>query len=276
MAGSTEAKIFALFGAILDEGRYARFSLSTLYAYLAPLGVTPEAARLVLSRMARKGYLTARRKGRASWYSLAAEGEAEVERAVARSVRRREEGPWDGRFRLVSYEIPEAEREERALLAAALAAAGFARVGGGLWAAAVDPEPRLRSLLDAAAARGLVSEFTAEYRGESRAFAGRIFRLAERAAGIEGFRRRYAADTAALAAARAAGNEPADADCFARYFEALTDYVELLRLVPPLPKELLPADWPGPAAEAAYARFREAVRDGTNAYITANYQAFEA
>ncbi|MBL8968008.1 MAG: hypothetical protein JNG85_13455 [Spirochaetaceae bacterium] len=276
MAGSTESKIFAVFGAILDDGRYARFSLSTLYAYLGPLGVTPEAARLVLSRMARKGYLASRRKGRASWYSLAAEGEAEVERAVARSVRRREEGPWDGRFRLVSYEIPEAERTERAKLASALEAAGYARVGSGLWAAAVDPEPRLRSLLDDAAARGFVSEFSAEYRGESRAFAARLFRLRERAAGIEDFRRRYAVEAEAIGAARAAGRGPGDAACFARYFEALTDYVAQMCLVPPLPRELLPEDWPGPAAEAAYARFRDEVRDGTNAYITAHYQAFEA
>lgn len=271
MAGSTESKIFAIFGGILDEGRYASFSLSTLYAYLAPLGISEEAARLVLSRMARKGYLSARRRGRASWYSLSPAGEEEVARAVARSVRRPAPGAWDGRFRLVACEPPEARRSERSALAGALAEEGFARAGTGLWAGASEPGPRLRALIDPLVAEGLASAFDAAYRGDPRAFARRLFRLDERASAAEAFGARYASEAEALAAARSRGRPPSDAECFGRYFAALDDFVGLTALVPPLPAELLPEAWPLPAAEAAYARFRDEVRAGTNAYISAHY-----
>lgn len=274
MAGSTESKVFTLYGALLDDGDYAAFSLGTLYAFLGPLGVSEEAARLALSRMARKGYLGSRRRGRSSFYFVEGPGREKIEAAAARSVRRRDEGPWDGRFRLVSYEVPERLREERTALAAALAAAGYARAAAGLWVAAVDPPPAVEALLASDAYAGLASSWSAEYRGDARAYARRLYRLDERAAGVRGFRDRFSAEADGLADAIASGTPPADEECFRRYFEAMTDYVGLMGLVPPLPPELLPEDWPAPSANEAYARYRDLVRDGTNAYVAAHYEPY--
>lgn len=274
MVGSTESKVFSLYGALLDDGEYAAFSLSTLYAFLGPLGVSEEATRLALSRMARKGYLRSRRRGRASFYFLEEAGRLKIAAAVARSVGRRSEEPWDGRFRLVSYEFPEERRDERAALAAALADSGFARAAAGLWAAAVDPGPALAELLASPRLAGLASSWSAEYRGDAPGFARGLFRLDERAAGIRAFRERFLAETEGLSRAVAAGERPSDAECFRRYFDALTDYVELMGLVPPLPPELLPGDWPAPSADEAYARYRDLVREGTNAYVAAHYEAY--
>jgi phenylacetic acid degradation operon negative regulatory protein len=274
MAGSTETKVFTIFGSILDEGERTGFSLSALCSFLAALGVSEEASRLALSRMARKGYLFTRRKGRSSYHFLTDAGNEEVDGTAARTVFRKEAPPWDGGFRLVSYELPDSRRGARLALAGALKASGLGRVSPGLWASPYEPGPELRAILDSPACSAYVTEFRAEPKSEARAFAARIFGLAELGARMLAFIDLYGRGNAKLSARMAGSSPPGPAESFRLFFEGMTDYIDLLSGLPPLPRELLPADWPGARAEEVFRERRGLVRAATNEFINTVYIPF--
>ena len=273
MSGN-ESMIFSLYGA-LSEDAEGGFSLKTLCAMLARLGLSAEASRLALSRMARRGFLYTKRRGKASFYFLSAAGAAIIDRAEKGSVCRDGAPAWDGRFRLVSYELPESLREERAALAEALRQGGFGRAAAGLWAGPFEPGAALRERLSSPGLRGLIEEYEAVLRGDARAFARRIFRLDERRRTLDAFLARFSADREAFLVRRASGRGTPDADCFTAYFQALDAYVDAMASVPPLPPELLPQAWPAEAARELFVSYRGLVRDGAGAFYESVYEPFE-
>jgi len=274
VAGSTETMVFSLYGAIYDRGQHG-FSLGTLCAFLEPLGVSAEASRLVLSRMARKGYFRTRRKGRSSFYFLTDSGLAVIRRAEGRSLDRGPPQPWDGKFRLVSYEMPETMRDARTELAAALRMAGFGRAAAGLWASAREAPDELRRLLDSSPYRDVVTEYLADLRGDAAAFARRIWNVDAHRDRLARFVDAYRTQRFEFEAAAAAGRQPPPAECFHRYFELLSDFVDTMASIPPIPAELLPEGWPAAEADELFRSYRRLVGQGAEAYVQGVYVPFD-
>jgi len=270
--------------------------LSCLCALLEPLDISPQAARLTLSRMRQKGYFFTRRQGRHSFYFLTAPGLAEITTTEGRSLLRGAPPAWDGRFHMVSYEVPEALREQRQNLTTLLRQAGLGRAAAGLWASAYPLPGRLAASLEASESAGLVTRYLAELQGDAAAFARRIWRLDEAVGRLEAFLTQYrsalaeyraAGEKAAgeKAAAGRAGRSPAGhrgqpgrsgpAECFRRYFFLLGDFIPLMASLPPVPPGLLPANWPAAAAHELFLACRQAVHDGAEAYVDAVYVPFD-
>ena len=183
---NNETLIYSFYGALFD-GEPGGFSLKALTAFLGALGLTPEATRLALSRMARSGFLFTRRKGRSSYYFLTEEGSRVMRRGEGRSVRREGPGAWDGAFRLVSYEFPETERELRNALSGALRMAGFGRAAAGLWVFPRDLPVEIRSTLASPEYAGRTETFSARHEGDAKAFAERVWRLGDHAERLKAF-----------------------------------------------------------------------------------------
>jgi phenylacetic acid degradation operon negative regulatory protein len=219
--------------------------------------------------MARKGYFTTRRKGRLSYYFLTPKSIRMIRRAEDRSVKRPAPEPWDGYFRMLSYEIPESRRDERVELGAAFRQAGLGRAAAGLWASARDLPSELRSLIDEPRFRSLVSEYRASLVGDARAFARRVWGLDEKAAALRAFRDRYAPEAARYAELSGEGQSPPPDESFRRCIELVSDFVEVMACQPPLPPELLPEDWPAAAAAELYVGYRRLVSLGANEYTNA-------
>jgi phenylacetic acid degradation operon negative regulatory protein len=201
---------------------------------LGRAGVSAEATRSTLTRMAGRGLLRRQRNGRRMYFGLT---ERSARILHDGSVRLWQTGAvnrdWDGTWTLLAFSLPGERRRERHDLRAALAWAGFGPIQGGLWIAPGAPD---------------VSELLSEH---IRVFRGRTDPSTDIAEMIAG-----AYDLSALAdryeafRTRWAGGRTADP--LATKLLLITDWLQIVRRDPRLPAEHLPADWPAAPAQELF------------------------
>lgn len=223
--------------------------ISALVRLLAELDVDEPSARSAISRLKRRGLLVADRRGGVAGYGLSPEAGAILDEGDARIFSPAEPSLADG-WVLAVFSVPESERAQRHTLRTQLSALGFGAAAAGVWVA-----PAHRYELTAAALRrhrldGYVDLFRAEYL----AF-GDIGELARKWWDLGALRAAYTEFMHCHDAAAAEAVTPARA--FAAWVRALTAFRRLPYRDPGLPVELLPADWPAPAARELFATLRE-------------------
>ncbi|GAA3441350.1 PaaX family transcriptional regulator [Planomonospora venezuelensis] len=226
---------------VLD--RRVAVSSGSVIEVFARLGVTEEAVRSTLTRMAKRGLLTRHRQGRKTYFGLTPHATAVLE-----DGRRRiwETGAinrgWNGSWTVVGFSLPDTRRSTRHDLRSRLTWAGFGLLQSGLWIApgtkdvtAVVTELGLRDHVTVLAARALRPTESADL--VHSAFDTR--QIAER---YHAFLDRW--DTP--------GPQPALPDDLARQLLLHTDWLQLVRRDPHLPAEHLPPDWPAIRAEQVF------------------------
>lgn len=238
MSVPTRLLVLALVGAdgVVDAGE--------LYDVAAELGMSDQQVRLCVKRLVAEGRFTHEGRGRAA-VLRAVPGRADSPWADAAYVRhafRQDAGlePWDGRWRLFGFAVPESARATRDAFRETLRRLGAAPVQGGLYAS---PNPITAIVRDEAARLG-VGSLTALTTGDlsvggtddPRALAAALWPLGEIAARYD-----------RIAACRP-GTGPAAAVELAAAFSAAMEPDPLL------PPELLPRPWPGASARAEFAR----------------------
>ncbi len=248
--------IFTLYGDMV-----ARLStdgalwIGALITLMSSFGVSAPAVRQAVSRMARQGWLVARREGNRAFYSVTERGRRRIEELTPRIY-----GPvieWDGRWRLLSYAIGEAHRQRRERLRKELSALGWAALSPSTW---ISPSDTLVAARDAArATRTLdaVNLFTSEYRGplSDRELLERCWNVAEIASAYRAFLARYEPH---LRRERER-NDLTDEEALVERLWLVHDYRKFVYLDPGLPSELLPAHWPGTAAAALFREYYAAI-----------------
>jgi phenylacetic acid degradation operon negative regulatory protein len=107
---------------------------AALVGLASEFGVTPAAARAALSRLRRRGLLASSKTGRRTYYGLTqrarlvlAEGRDRIMAFGTRSE------PWDGRWTVAAFSVPEAQRALRHVLRTRLQWLGFAPLYDGVW-----------------------------------------------------------------------------------------------------------------------------------------------
>jgi phenylacetic acid degradation operon negative regulatory protein len=221
---------------------------AALAAVLAEFGVGAEATRAALSRSSRRGRLEGARTGRTTAYRLAP---AVRDRALVLSRRLMGFGAepvaWDGMWTCVAFSVPESDRPRRLALRRRLRALGFGALFDGLWISPrapvdeVDAALRELDIADAAVLR--VTEVPRD---------GGADLLS--AWDLDTLRERYDAFVALLGrvAPRLAAGEIGSAEALITRTEVLAAWRDLVAADPALPDELLPDDWPLPAARRAF------------------------
>jgi DNA-binding PadR family transcriptional regulator len=134
-----------------------------LIRLMAAFGVSSQAVRQAVSRMTRQGWLIARREGNRAFYMVTARGRRRIEELSPRIY-----GPvieWDGRWRLLSYAVGEAQRQGRERLRKELAALGWAQLSSSTWISPLDALAAAREAAETTVALGATDLFEAEYRG---------------------------------------------------------------------------------------------------------------
>lgn len=205
------------------------------------VGVSEQAVRSTLTRMAGHGLLTRRRQGRRVYFGLtgrATEVLADGERRIwsTGAVNRH----WDGTWTLVAFSMPDTRRSDRHDLRAQLIWAGFGLLQNGLWIA-----PGAKDVSDVVARLGLtdnVTVFTAHPATEPADLVRKVFNTDAISLRYKDFLSRW--DTATPA--------PESRDDLARQLILHTDWLRLVRQDPHLPVEHLPADWPAIRAEQVF------------------------
>lgn len=236
--------LFTVYGdSIRPHG--GEIALGSLIRLMVPLGFSPRAVRAAIWRMVRQGWLRTRRIGRRAYCSLTPQGAWRVDQGVRR-VYRLEPEPWDGRWRLLTYAIPEGRRAVRDRLRRELAWLGLGPLSRSTW---LTPRNLAAQLSELATSYGLldgVAIFEGRHLGPEQDLS-----LVRRCWDLGAVASRYRAFIAATRA-RAVGlgrrlrrGAISDAACFAEKILLVHEYRKFLFVDPGLPQALLPAGWPG-------------------------------
>jgi len=238
-----QSLLLPLLGIHLRQPGLAVYSGSVIDV-LDRVGISEEATRSTVSRMARRGLLHRIRSGRRSYLEPTDRLRAVLEDGHRRTwqisaVNR----SWDGSWTLVGFTLPDSWRRQRHDLRSRLIWARFGMLQPGLWVAP--------GLVDVAAAiAGLdLADYLIVTHGraipptEASDLARRGFDLTSVAADYKEFLDRWGEDHSV----------PGD-DPLTRELLLHSEWLRLIRTDPRLPAELLPTDWPAIEAEQRFHR----------------------
>lgn len=232
--------LFDVYGDHL-RGRGSQAPVAALVRLLDPVGIAAPAVRTAISRMVSEGWLEPVRLQSGRGYRATARTIRWLDDVSAR-VYRSVERVWDGHWHLVLVDQP-AARPNRSRLRADLSFIGYAELTPHTW---VSPFPRaeLDEVLDRVGAT--VRLVRADLIDPSPIEAWDL-------PGLAAAYERFVADADVLLDG-VEGDGAADADeaAFAARFRLVHEWRKFLFTDPGLPDDLLPADWPGRAAEVLF------------------------
>jgi phenylacetic acid degradation operon negative regulatory protein len=236
--------------------------VSLLVRLLAELDVDEPAVRSAISRLKRRGLLLGSRRHGVAGYGLTDSAAAILAEGDARIFAPAEPRLADG-WLLAVFSVPESERAKRHVLRSQLARLGFGACASGVWIA---PAHRL-DLTRASLERHGLTAYVDLWRAGYLAF-GDIVEHAATWWDLDGVRSAY--QQFMRSHATTDEREPTDpAVAFAAWIPTLTAWRRLPYLDPGLPVELLPADWPAPAARAVFGAARDRLAEQANNFVTA-------
>jgi phenylacetic acid degradation operon negative regulatory protein len=238
-----QSLLLTLLGIHLRQPGLAIYSGSVIEV-LDRIGISEEATRSTVSRMARRGLLHRVRNGRRSYLeptdrlrTILQDGHRRIWEisAVNRS--------WDGSWTLVGFSLPDSWRRQRHDLRSRLIWARFGMLQPGLWLA-----PGLVDVTAVIAGLGLEQHLTVTHGRaipptEAADLARRGFDLTAVAGDYKEFLDRWGEDHAVPGI-----------DALTRQLLLHSEWLRLIRRDPRLPAELLPADWPAITAEQHFHR----------------------
>jgi phenylacetic acid degradation operon negative regulatory protein len=239
----SQGMIFTLYG---DYIRYRGGEIWTgsLIKLLKHLGMSEQAVRSALSRMWKKGWLTRRRVGRRSYYSLTDKSQRLLA-AGAQRIFEPEGGEWSGDWYVVTYNIPEEMRHQRNRLRRELTWMGCGAFNTAIWISPYDVTSSVRQVSRRLRIERYVQVFRAEYLGfpDAKELVARCWDLdrinGQYASFIDSYGPLLSRDRERLGE----WEEVDPAECFTRRFMLLHEYREFPFIDPNLPAGLLPSDW---------------------------------
>lgn len=262
----TQSLVFTLYGDYLYPREGWAWTAS-LIRMLELLGVSSQAARSALSRMSRRGWLKASKRGRLSLYALTARGR----RLMEEGTRRIYSDPvdeWDGRWRVVVYSLPEDKRHLREALRKRLEWLGFGPLGPGTWISPHDRQSELEEMFDDLGVSRFVDCFAGNWLGTShQELVSRCWDLKDLNRRYAGFLKEWQPKFERHLRSESDGESVDLADCFVNRFWIIHDYRFFPEIDPGLPSELLPADWLGDEARRLFLQYHDTLTGPAGRFI---------
>jgi phenylacetic acid degradation operon negative regulatory protein len=253
--------VFDLFGDYLRyRGGSAR--LLTLVSLLEAFGVPESTARVALARLRREGWFDTEALGRETIYTLSAKSWAMLDEGRAR-IFDRDTTPWDGQWRMVIYEVPEAQRGVREEVRQELAWLGFGPLATSTWISPRDKldavAGRLRGIpglrLDLLTCRAVSTE-------QDQAMTARCWDLAQLNRDYSQFVKTYRPKLASIRS-----GELSPPTSLVLRTELIHDYRKFPFRDPDLPAELLPKAWHGTEAHELFRTEHDLLAPGADRFI---------
>ena len=240
-----QSLMFSYLG-IYVRGRSIAVYSGSIIDIFARVGVSKEAVRSTLSRMARRGLLTRNRVGRRVYIGLTRRADQILEDGYRRmwhtGVVNRD---WDGTWTLVSFSLPDSRRDERHGLRSRLLWAGFGPLQNGVWVApGVNKD--VAGIVDELNLHEHVTVLNSAAMEPTEAVD-----LVHKAFDTEAIAQRYRSFVDRWAVRLPV---PDAADDLARQLLLHTEWLQLVRQDPHLPAEHLPQNWPAIKAESLFQR----------------------
>lgn len=216
------------------------------------LGLSEVAVRSAVARLAREGWIIARRVGVGSRYGLSESGRRLIEEGTRRIYRPRRRR-WDGLWCVLNYSIPEAKRSDRDRIRKRLAWLGFGPMGGGAYVSPRDVGQEVLALLRDHRLHAYARVFSGKLAGPGgdTDLVGQCWDLKSIARGYEAFAAHYEPLYRRDRALRAK-HALADVDAFVTRFALTHDFRRFPFVDPDLPDVLLPRRWAGTRARRLF------------------------
>ncbi len=244
--------------------------ISSLVRLLSQFGVSEQAVRSAISRMKRNDLLRVERQGSSSLYSLTPKSTEMIEAGAVRIFQFPSHPRlWDGQWHLVTYSVPENEREARDRLRRELEWMGFGMLTNALWISPHDHRQEIEAVVESLGVRARIEMFTARHDGfsDSKAMVAHCWNLpainARYAAFVEKFKPMYEEHRRLLAN----GNDRDPSQYFVRRFTLIHEFRRFPFFDPDLPIELLAADWRGTEAAILFHQYHDLLADQANAFF---------
>jgi phenylacetic acid degradation operon negative regulatory protein len=220
-----------------------------LVAALTTLGTSAPAARQVVARAIRDGWLTSERVGRRSLLTISHSSLKMLEEGRARALAFGASTEWDGRWLLAAITVPEQQRELRYQMRTQLGWLGFGSLGNGMWISPhVDQQDATVELL-----RGGDESVNAVVFVTTMSPTHTPIEIARAAWDLEALHERYTTFLNAHGKPRPSAPEAV----FAAWIRMFTAWRHFPLVDPELPDSLLPARWPRARARALFTRRNE-------------------
>lgn len=259
---SQRSVVFDLFG---DYIRYSggQIKLAGLTALLSDFGIEPPTVRVVMSRLRKEGWLDTSRDGRETIYALNDRSYQLLDEGRAR-IFRRPANAWAGRWTMVIYQVPESDRATRERLRKKLAWLGFGQLSSSTWISPHDLFAEVKTLAttESAAAIDLLQCETDDLDVDRR-FASRCWDLEQLSLDYTEFIAQYDAMDAPEVNARKEGRT-----AFLERMSIIRDFRRFPFRDPQLPRELQPANWPGPRAYQMFDNIHHQLVQQANTYVS--------
>ncbi|MDL1896592.1 phenylacetic acid degradation operon negative regulatory protein PaaX [Anaerolineae bacterium CFX7] len=270
-----QSLLFTLYGDYIHH--YGdRIAIRSLIRLLAHFGISDQAVRTTISRMTRRGWLSAERNGNHSSYVFTDRARQVVQEGTARIFDAPQAAePWNHCWHLVTYFIPEEHRSARDQFRRELGWLGYGMLTQTVW---VSPRHQT-SAVQALAARLDIQNFVQTFHASSEGFLAPA-ELVTRCWDLGGLNLDYANFIACHAATlnhyRAQQDAQAEWDageCFARRVLLIHQYRKFPYRDPYLPNELLPREWCGWEAAALFRDYHTLLAARANEYFLTVYEA---
>jgi phenylacetic acid degradation operon negative regulatory protein len=249
--------LFDLYGDHLRE-RGGVAPVAALVRLMATLDVAAPAVRTAISRMVRQGWLLPTTTERGPGYALSERATRRLDEAAARIYRTSSERTWNGRWELVLLPHP-AERSRRERVHRAMQYLGYRELRTDAWIAPRST-PELEPSLEAEGVTAVV--FTSSLRGDDQELL-QLWQPEELASSYRSWL------CEAEATVDAAGDDPDDERAFATRSRLVHEWRKFLFSDPGLPRELLPADWPGEVAAMYFDKHANRLAAGAARFVDA-------
>lgn len=243
--------LFAMYG----RPPHVAFPVASLVTLMGDLGFDSPGVRSAISRLKRKGILDSIRDGGVACYVLdpsMAETISDGDERIFSDSRPDSGGLWA----LVTFSVPESQRSLRHQIRATLTSLGFGNVGQGLWIAPAANLHEAQVVLERKGLGGYVEFFSGQYVGEEQLAqkVGQWWDLDELNSYFDEFLSYYStiAEQWRVHSAEGPSGDDIAQDAFRVYVPMLTMWRRLPYLVPPLPLDVVLAEWNGPRVRAIF------------------------
>jgi len=253
---NTRSMIFTIFGDYIRHYGSVIW-VGSLIKLLEAFGHNEQAVRAAVSRMSKQGWVQSERRGNKSFYSLTERGKVRMEEA-SRRIYKEPTPPWDGKWWLLLYNIPEEKRHLRDKLREELVWSGFGPLSNSCWITPNNLEKEMNVMIEKYDIQNYVNLFHADHVGteDHESLVKKCWDLHEinerYAQFIEQYSQKYI-----IHKNKINKNEMSDGDCFVEKALLVHEYRKFLFIDPSLPSELLPSKWLGDSATDLFKEYNE-------------------
>src|SRR4051794_22051872 len=219
--------------------------IGSLIQLLKAFGHNEQAVRMTVSRMRKQGLLQSERKGNKSYYGLTERGVSRVDEA-ARRIYKLHPHEWDGKWRVIMYNIPEEKRQVRDEFRKELQWSSFGNLSNGCWISPNNLKNEVNLLISKYQIEEYVHLFLSEYLAPHSDFSlvEKCWPLQEIEEKYEEFIDVYSKKYIVYQSVMQ-NSAMSDEGCFIERANLVHEYRKFLFIDPFLPKELLPERWNG-------------------------------